>query len=72
MEGFDKAGDLKRLNWTTGHTTSRGQYYEGQGTVVPTGAGLRSARVAEEFDLPYFAKAMKGCFFVFLRTTFVG
>ncbi len=23
MEGFDKAGDLKRLNWTTGHTTCR-------------------------------------------------
>ena len=29
-------------------------------TVVPTGAGLRTKRMAEEFDLPYFAKATKG------------
>ena len=43
-------------------TTSRGRYYEGQGTVVPTGAELRSARMAEELYVPYFAKATKGCF----------
>jgi hypothetical protein len=29
-------------------------------TVVPTGAGLRSALVTEEIYLPYFAKATKG------------
>lgn len=29
-------------------TTSRGRYYEAQETVVPTGAGLRTAGVTEE------------------------
>jgi len=36
------------------------RHFEGQGTVVPTSAGLLPARMAEEFDLPYFAKATKG------------
>jgi len=36
------------------------RHFEGQGTVVPTGAGLRSALVTEELYLPSFAKATKG------------
>jgi len=60
MEGPDETGGLKRLNWTTGPTTSRGRYYEGQGTVVPTAAGLCPALVPEELYVPSFAKATKG------------
>ena len=59
MTGLHVTGDFKRLYWTTG-------------TVVPTGDGLHPAHKAEKFDLPYFAKGTKGCFFVFLRTSFVG
>ncbi len=72
MEKPDITGGFKRLYWTTGPTTFRGRYYEGQGTVVPTGAGLRSARVAEELYVPSFAKAMKGSFFLFPQAYFVG
>jgi len=53
-------GDFKRFYWTTGPTTSRGRYCEGQVTVVPAGDGLRPTRLTEEFDLPSFAKATKG------------
>ena len=59
MEDPNVTGDVKRLYWTTG-------------AVVPTAAGLRPAHVTEELYVPYFAKATKGCFFVFLRTSFVG
>ena len=72
MTGLHGTGDFEGFYWTTGPTTSRGRYCEGQVTVVPTGDGLRPTRMTEELYLPYSAKAMKGCFFVFLRTSFVG
>jgi len=63
MSGLHGTGDFKRFYWTTGPTTFRGRYFEGQGTVVPTGAGLRPTLVTEELYVPSFAKATKGCFF---------
>ena len=60
----DGAAKAKRrsglLRPEDGTTKAKGRYYEGQGTVVPTSAGLRPTLVSEERNLPYFAKASKG------------
>ena len=42
---------------TTGPATSRGRYYEGQETVIPTKAGLRPTLVTKELYVQAGAEA---------------
>ena len=65
MEGPDITGGFKFSIGRPGLLRAADAALRRPGTVVPTSAGLRPTSMAEEFDLPYFAKATKGCFFKF-------
>ena len=65
MEGFDITGGFKFSIGRPGLLRAADAALRRPGTVVPTSAGLRPTRMAKKFNLPYFAKATKGCFFKF-------
>ena len=49
-EKFDKTGELKSPSDDRAYYVSQMRHFEGQGTVVPTRAGLGPMLMAEDFD----------------------
>lgn len=60
MEGLNKPVTLNVIIGRPGLLRAVDAALRRPETVVPTGAGLRTRRMAEELDLPYFVKASKG------------